>query len=242
MPRKKFLTLLKSLSAVSLLAAYARASTSRTGVLDTRNLHTYKFNEDLFKKITVLPDGKNHGLIFILDWSGSMSRVLEDTLKQLYNLIWFCKKVQIPFDVYAFSSEFRNRTDRDYMEDRYDRMTKPKFQHCERKEGFLHVDSDFSLLHFFTSDSNAKTLEQQMINIWRTAHAFGRRVQYQYPIELCLSGTPLNETLVTLHQLIPQFQEKTGAEKVQCIILTDGEGSQLPYNKMVDRHGKRMSF
>ena len=76
-------------------------------------------------------------------------------------------------------------------------MTRPKYQHCERKEGFLHVDSDFSLLHFFTSDSNAKTLENQMINIWRTAHAFGRRVQYQYPIELCLSGTPLNETLVT---------------------------------------------
>ncbi len=82
----------------------------------------------------------------------------------------------------------------------------------------------------------------QMINIWRTAHAFGRRVAYQYPMELCLSGTPLNETLVTLHQLIPQFQEKTGAEKVQCIILTDGEGSQLPYNKMVDRHWEEDEF
>ena len=223
-------------------SAYARASTSRTGVLDTRNLHTYKFNEDLFKKVTVLPDGKNHGLIFILDWSGSMSHVLQDTLKQLYNLIWFCKKVQIPFDVYAFSSEFRNRYDTEYMEDRYDRMTKPKFQHCERKEGFLHVDSDFNLLHFFSSDSNAKELEKQMITIWRTAHAFGRRVAYQYPLELCLSGTPLNETLVTLHQLIPQFQEKTGAEKVQCIILTDGEGSQLPYNKMVNRHWEDDEF
>ena len=30
--------------------AYARSSTSRTGVLDTAKLHTYKFNEDLFKK------------------------------------------------------------------------------------------------------------------------------------------------------------------------------------------------
>ena len=71
-----------------------------------RNLHTYRFNEDLFKKVTVLPDGKNHGLVFILDWSGSMQYVLQDTLKQLYNLIWFCKKVQIPFEVYAFTSEW----------------------------------------------------------------------------------------------------------------------------------------
>ena len=51
--------------------AYARSSTARTGVLDTSKLHTYKYNEDLFKKVTVVPDGKNHGLIFILDWSGS---------------------------------------------------------------------------------------------------------------------------------------------------------------------------
>ena len=223
-------------------AAYARASTSRTGVLDTRNLHTYKFNEDLFKKITVLPDGKNHGLIFILDWSGSMSHVLQDTLKQLYNLIWFCKKVQIPFDVYAFTSEFRNRNDEQYRLSHYDKMIEEKIQHCVREEGFLHVDSDFNLLHFFTNDTNAKRLEEQMINVWRTAYAFKHRSCYNYPPALVLSGTPLNESLVALHQIIPQFQKKNNVEKVQCIILTDGEGSQLPYNKMVERHWEDEPF
>ena len=52
--------------------SYSRATTSRTGVLDTDKLHTYRYNEDLFKKVSVVPDGKNHGLVFILDWSGSM--------------------------------------------------------------------------------------------------------------------------------------------------------------------------
>ena len=88
--------------------AYARATVAKTGVLDCTKLHTYKFNEDLFKKITVLPDGKNHGLIFVLDWSGSMSTVLMDTIKQLFNLIWFCKKVQIPFQVFAFTNEWNH--------------------------------------------------------------------------------------------------------------------------------------
>ena len=86
--------------------AYARATSSSTGTLDCTKLHTYKYNEDLFKKVTTINDGKNHGLIFILDWSGSMSRVMNDTIKQLYNLIWFCKKVAIPFDVYAFTNEW----------------------------------------------------------------------------------------------------------------------------------------
>ena len=34
--------------------AYARSATSRTGVLDCSKLHTYKYNEDLFKKVTTL--------------------------------------------------------------------------------------------------------------------------------------------------------------------------------------------
>ena len=94
---------------------YSRTSVAKTGVLDCSKLHTYKYSEDLFKKINVVPDGKNHGLIFILDWSGSMGNVLLPTLKQLFNLIWFCDKVQIPFDVYAFTNSYRfvNRYDQD---------------------------------------------------------------------------------------------------------------------------------
>ena len=61
----------------------------------------------------MVPDGKNHGLMFVLDGSGSMSRVMMDTVKQLYNLIWFCKKVSIPFEVYAFTNEW-NRPTIDY--------------------------------------------------------------------------------------------------------------------------------
>ena len=85
--------------------SYARATTSRTGVLDCSKLHTYKYNEDLFKKVATLSDGKNHGLIFMLDWSGSMCDVMLDTIKQMFNLVWFCKKVGIPFEVYAFTND-----------------------------------------------------------------------------------------------------------------------------------------
>jgi hypothetical protein len=86
--------------------SYSRASTARTGVLDCTKLHTYKYNEDLFRKVTTLADGKNHGLVFVLDWSGSMCDVMLDTVKQLFNLVWFCKKVAIPFEVYAFTTDY----------------------------------------------------------------------------------------------------------------------------------------
>ena len=186
--------------------AYARTAISKTGVLDTSKLHTYKFNEDIFKKINIVPDGKNHGLIFILDWSGSMSHVMQDTLKQLYNLMWFCRKVSIPFEVYAFTNEW-NRSLRDYTTGRIDSVDpKPLY---EAREYIFRVEDGFSLMNLFTSKVNAKTLEHQLLNIWRVANVFYNRsgAYYTYPHKLCLSGTPLNETLLSLHKILPQFQK-----------------------------------
>ena len=211
--------------------SYARATTARTGVLDCSKLHTYNFNEDIFRKVTTLSEGKNHGLVFILDWSGSMANVMLDTIKQLYNLVWFCKKVSIPFEVYAFTC--------DWMRVSYDENGQPIFpkQHYTKKAGLLLVDERFHLLNILTSNVNAKTLENQLINLWRTVYTFrGSDVRYKYPPRLVLSGTPLNETMIALHNLIPHFQDRTKVQKVQCVILTDGEASPLTYHVHCQRN------
>ena len=199
-------------------SAYARATTSRTGVLDCTKLHTYKYNEDLFRKVTVIPDGKNHGLIFILDWSGSMGDVMLDTCKQLFNLIWFCKKVNIPFDVYAFTNEYP----RENMSYSY-----------EKKDGVVVVPEYFSLLNLFTHKTKGRDIEKQMKNVFRMAYSFRHSwgVAYRTPIGMGLSGTPLNEALISLHKLIPTFKKQNNVEKVQCVILTDGEAPPLRYHK-----------
>ena len=199
---------------------YARTSTNRTGILDTKKLHTYRFNEDIFKKVGIVPDGKNHGLVFILDWSGSMNHVMLDTIKQLYNLIWFCKKVQIPFEVYAFTG--------DYPKDGEQLSYEPK-------AGLFEVSGFFSLLNLFTHKTNGKTLEHQMKNIFRLAYNFNHYTCYQTPLGLNLSGTPLNESLLALHSLLPQFKKQNGIDKVQCVILTDGEAGHLSYHRIVHR-------
>jgi len=221
--------------------SYARATTARTGVLDCSKLHTYKHNEDLFKKVTTLADGKNHGLVFILDWSGSMHPVLKDTVKQLYNLIWFCKKVNIPFEVYAFTQE--------YPLVRWDesRGEMARITPYTEKNNTAQVPDWFSLMNFFSSKVNAKTLDDQLKNIWRVTssimgygyHAshsgYAHRYNFRTPLGLNLSGTPLNETLVALHQILPKFKKENKLQKVQCVILTDGEAQPLRYHKEVQR-------
>ena len=232
--QKEVSYLVKEFECKKAASAYSRAATSRTGVLDTSKLHTYKFNDDLFKKVTVLPDGKNHGLVFILDWSGSMSREMLDTVKQLYNLIWFCKKVSIPFDVYAFTNEWKRR------EQDATGQWNPINNELpyEPQEYNLRVEEDFSLMNLFTSNVRINELEHQLKNIWRIASVFSNYYgsRYSYPTRLCLSGTPLNEALLTLHKLLPKFQKDNNVEKVQCIVLTDGEANSMPYHVMVKDH------
>ena len=224
--------------------AYARTSTSKTGVLDTAKLHTYKFNEDIFKRINVVPDGKNHGLIFILDWSGSMTNCLLSTLKQLYNLIWFCQKVQIPFEVYAFSNTYRYNQNVGYY------GGDPVIKLQEEKEYDFVVDNNFVLLNFFSSKSNKAGLENQMLNVWRLAsnldatnrNSWYTDDRYTTPQNYHLGGTPLNDALVCLHQILPQFKKENKLQKVQCVILSDGEAAQMPIYKEYNRHDETVSM
>ena len=204
---------------------YARSSIARTGVLDTSKLHTYKFNEDLFKKISVVPDGKNHGLIFILDWSGSMSEFILDAYKQLLNLIWFCRKVNIPFEVYAFTLDAHS-----YME------LQPNHPPVyDKVPGVVAPEQSFRLMNFFTSKTNNRVLEEQLKNIWCACWSYQKR-SGSVPPHLDLSGSPIGESLMALHALIPDFQAKNKLQKVNVIFLTDGEGYQNSVT--VERKGR----
>ena len=210
--------------------SYSRSSISNSGVLDCTKLHSYKYNEDIFKRVTTIPEGKNHGLVFILDWSGSMQSIMKDTIKQLYNLIWFCNRVSIPFDVYAFTNAY-------YYVDKQNETT-PKIEKCANE---LDVYDRFHLMHLFTSKCKKPVIELQMKNINRVVESLSYRNTYtsNYTVPTCMNygGTPLNESLLTLHEILPKFQKENKLQKVHCIILTDGEGYGLQYNIQTKSYG-----
>ena len=218
--------------------SYARSTISRTGVLDTTKLHTYRYNEDLFKKVTTLADGKNHGLVFVLDWSGSMQDVLMDTIKQMFNLVWFCKKVGIPFDVYAFTNDYP------FFAYREDGTPEVKDLAYKKKDGLFYINECFSMMNFLTHKVKTNELEAQMKNIFRLANYFDRTTfsHYQVPCGMGLSGTPLNESMIALHQILPKFKKDNKVQKVQCVVLTDGEGYPPKLHREIQRSWERDSF
>ena len=194
---------------------YARAATSRTGVLDTNKLHIYRYNEDIFKKVTVIPDGKNHGMIMLLDWSGSMGNVLMDTLKQTYNLIWFCRKVGIPFRVYAFQSGYYNN--------RYENINQ------DASENTLHIGNDFRLLEFFSSKMNARQLDLQLDYVWAQAFGISHYTGHSCLAEYTLGGTPLGEATICMREAVRQMKLVDKVQKVNVVALTDGESNPLSF-------------
>jgi hypothetical protein len=212
--------LLKEFECRKAASMYARASTSRTGVLDTQRLTAYKFSDDIFKKVTVLPEGKNHGMVFILDWSGSMCDYLVDTVNQVLQLVWFCQKANIEYDVYAFTNDGVA-------------WSQLKSERAVLEKNVVSTEWA-SLLHFASSTQNKRDQELSLKYLYINAGCNGNRPgthfrKYAMPPAptTSLSGTPLNESIVFLHTLIGSMKKR--AEKVTACILTDGEAAPASY-------------
>ena len=196
--------------------AYARAAVSKTGSLDMGKLHTYKYNEDLFRKVTTLPGATNHGLVMCLDWSGSMADNLKGTLTQLFNLVWFCRRTKIPFEVYAFSDNYA----------KIGGMT------IDKEAGAFDI-RDFAMLNVLSSKMNTKEEMTVMHILWMIASQWGYRdwnVEGYRQVALRryqLGGTPLNEAIIAMMNIVPKFKTDNNLQKVHSVFLTDGAGSSL---------------
>ena len=202
---------------------YKRASVSKTGTLNMGALHTYQFNEDLFAKVTTLPGATNHGLVMFFDWSGSMQYNLTQTLKQLYNLVWFCDRVKIPYKVYAFSDAYLRPASYAGIDSESVKVT----QNPDNKSD-LDV-SGFRLIEMF-SDKMRKNETSDMMHYWYMMGCYyaGYRdwSNAGYPVSppyrLQLGGTPLNHAIVAAMSIIPKFKIDNGIQKVNAVFLTDG--------------------
>jgi hypothetical protein len=149
-----------------------------------------------------------------------MSNFILDAYKQLLNLVWFCRKVNIPFEVYAFTVDCQS-----YME------LQPNHPPIYNKvAGIIAPEAAFRLMNFFTSKTNNRVLEEQLKNIWTACYAYQNH-RGVVPRHLELSGSPIGESIMSLHSLIPDFQAKNKLQKVNIIFLTDGEGYQNAVTK-----------
>ena len=213
---------------------YARASQDKTGIIDPLKLHSYKFAEDIFKKITTVPNQKNHGMILLLDWSGSMQKHILPTVEQLINLTMFCKKINIPFSVYAFMNNHRDARDQ-YSQSGFEVSSKS-----------LLPDATTKLVQLFSHKQSKIDYNRCAEILHRAAMYFGDYYGYRRfrmdPMaedqsvpsisgDYYLSSTPLNESLIAMDHIVKKFKKDYAVEKLSFVTLTDGSSNGM------NRHG-----
>ena len=202
---------------------------AKTGVLDTVNMINYRWSEDIFLKNEVHPDGKNHGMVMYVDWSGSMSGILKDTVEQLLVLVEFCRKVNIPYEVYAFSSNLHSASlnPHETYSDEWEawNTANPEPEQWNKNAESDCTPHDFQLYNFLSSRMNKRQYQTALSNLWILTET---AVHYYYrgiaPRCLALGCTPLNEAVVCAMTQVPAFQQANDIQIVNTVFLTDGDG------------------
>jgi hypothetical protein len=193
---------------------HSRAKISKSGEINMSKISDYHFTDDIFKKIMTVPNGKSHGLVMFIDWSGSMATHIHSTIKQMLTLVLFCRKVNIPFDVYAFTTSF------DRTKIRTDKITK-----YQQNDLFLS-DGNFALLNFFNSKMKNSEINEMASYLYSFYKDYNRHSLF-FTDDLCLGGTPLNEAIVSAFEIIPQFKKNNNLQIVNTIFLTDGDAHKI---------------
>jgi len=254
---KKFIMhILKEFEMRKKASDYARIQTAKTGELNLNVLHNYKFTNDLFKKISVVPKGKNHGMIMYVDMSGSMSDILRNTIEQCLVLVSFCRLAKIPFDVYGFSNDPYRASG--------PQVTGPeKFTMSTANEGIIgKIDANsFHLKHLIGSTLAPKEYRRSFTNLCIVANEYMRGTYRDdfndkdhggfyhnwEPAGFGLNGTPFQHTLLASREMINKFRANHKLDVVNVIYLTDGEGQEgvyLPWSRggsiyLVDKKTKK---
>ena len=210
---------------------YSRTTLAKTGVIDPVKMNNYRYSDDIFRKMEVIPEGKNHGLLMYLDWSGSMCRDLLATTEQLMNIVMFCKQVQIPFRVFAFT----------------DHWAKDRSQSVE---SIISMQAGTNLLELFNQNMNRNDFNKMCNIVMGTAgYYFWRYTDYSskyenkyasvlsdppkgmldIPSQMNLGGTPLESCIIGGVPIYRKFKSDNRLDIVTTIFLSDGESHHYQF-------------
>jgi hypothetical protein len=208
---------------------FARAQTSKTGRLDVDRVWAHKISEDLFARNTVVPNGKNHGMLLFLDMSGSMSSNMKGTIEQLVTLMMFCRKVRIPFEVYGF-------TNNGVVNDKYsksDAMRANRANDTVSSGKELEIgDNSFNLLQFVSDNCSSAKFNEVVRTLLMCAKGYDYSARPSRRAEIFVSNshimglasTPLEESIMVARSIADKFRAKNRVEVLNTVFLTDGDG------------------
>ena len=201
---------------------YTRAQTAKTGSVDVNRLWSYKTNDDIFARVTKLADAKNHGMMMLIDYSGSMSECMTNVMDQLLHLVVFCKTVNIPFDVYGFTNSNPRLSQWKYDEDREESID----HLISQIESEIH-HGGLSLPQVIASTLKKSDYEEALFHIYLrkilAKKEWGFYERYVLAQQEEYGSTPLNQSLIAAHRMVDNFKRNNNIDNMNFVVISDGD-------------------
>ena len=207
-----------------------RERPKQTGMLNLDRLHQYRTHDDIFLSKIIKQDGKNHGIMFLIDFSGSMGSTIGNCIHQVLQLVWFCEKAKIPFEVYGFTNlghwglEAQIEEERKaYMEANPDdtwgngfRSPTANLVAVNPKSKSIHY-GDARLINLASSRDSAADRERLLACLWEQ-YCAGTGVSC-----IPFGGTPTVESVGIVSQVMKKWVEANNIQIPTLMIVTDGQ-------------------
>lgn len=196
---------------------WRRTTVAKSGSLDTLRMNQYKWTDDIFRRTTRVADGKNHGIVILLDWSSSMGNIMQSTMGQLFILADFCRKCGVPFEVYAFSDMGYFKAKDGYSAEGKAERDAAYAKDHDRRQSALVTTRDVTMMNLLSSRMNAADYEAAKCCLWNWRQM--GTCDYRYG----LNGTPTTAALVAAADLVEAFIKRSRIQIAHTVVLTDGE-------------------
>ena len=206
---------------------FSKAKISNTGDIDINKIYKYQIDDTIFRKMMRVPKGKSHGLVLLLDKSGSMSENMGSSVEQIMILASFCRRVNIPFVVYGFGNALDARK-LDFPEENVYSNDWLRGQFSQ-KPGEIYLKPVF-LREYLSSNMGAAEFQKSLKSLLLFKSSFeasGRYNRLPYPPSESLSNTPLTESIFALKEIIVEFRKKNNLDIVNTVIVHDGDADAI---------------
>jgi hypothetical protein len=201
--------------------AFSKSKLSDTGDIDINKLSNYKFDDNIFRKVMMIPKGKSHGLVLLLDCSGSMSENMEGSIEQILVLSLFCRKVNIPFRVFGFTDCISTyKFDRNLDLDAYNEDI--SFSNNAGELGFSNVQLREYLNSKMSNTEFTKCL-RNMILLKQSYSVIRYQNRVRRPASENLSNTPLVQAVFAIGSIMDNFRKSNNVDLTSLIIVHDGD-------------------
>jgi hypothetical protein len=148
-----------------------------------------------------------------------MCSTIKQALKQVLSLVLFCKRVNVPFEVYIF----RTFTNGETYQDQFKMV---------RGKANLNFGG-FRLRNILSSRMTMAQLTEAFHVLWDVARMNGNCAS-DY-----MNGTPLNAAIVAADQIVNNFRKKYKLQIVNTVFVTDGSSDTT---SLCDSNGHGINY